>query len=72
MPPSGAPAQAGAAGAAGAAAALANLRVNPGGDWTTQADDPMLLFRALGAEGMKRRADEGDREAQFSWEVFSS
>ena len=40
-----APAQAGAAGApgaAGAAAALANLRVNPGGDWSTQAEDPVV------------------------------
>jgi len=38
-----APAKAGAAGAAGAAAALANLHVNPGGDWTTQAEDPWVL-----------------------------
>jgi hypothetical protein len=44
------PAQTGAAGAAGAAAASANLHVNvnPGGDWTTQNEDPMLLFQALG------------------------
>ena len=37
-----APAQAGAAGAAGGAAALANLNVNPLGDWTTQAEDPFV------------------------------
>jgi len=30
------------AGAAGAAAALANLDVDPGGDWTTQAEDPYV------------------------------
>jgi hypothetical protein len=30
----------GAGGAAGAAAALANLNVNPLGDWKTQAEDP--------------------------------
>jgi len=55
----------GAAGAAGAAAALANLSVNvdPGGDWTTQAADPAVLFRALGPEILKRRAGAGDREA---------
>jgi hypothetical protein len=56
-----APAQ---AGAAGAAAARAN--VNPLGGWTTQADDPALLLRALGAEVVKQRAAQGDREAQFS------
>ena len=63
-----APAQAGSAGAGGAAAALANLNVNvnPGGDWTTQAADSNLLFRALGAEIVKQRAGEGDREAQWS------
>jgi len=32
----------GAAGAAGAAAALANLDVNPLGDWTTQAENPRV------------------------------
>ena len=58
--------QAGATGAAGAAAALANLNANPLGDWTTQADDFAALFGALGAENVKRKADEGDREAQFS------
>ena len=61
-----APAKAGAAGAGGAggaAAALANLNVNvnPGGDWTTQAEDP-----ALGAEIAKHRSDAGDREAQWT------
>jgi hypothetical protein len=66
-----APGQAGAGGAAGAAAAaaaLANLNVNvdPGGDWTTQAPDPAVLFRALGPEILKQRAAEGDREAQFT------
>jgi len=61
-----APTQAGAAGAAGAAAALANLRVNPGGDWTTQTGDPAALFRALGAEVVRQKADAGDREAQYS------
>ena len=34
--------RAGAAGAAGAAAALANLNVNAGGDWKTQAEDPYV------------------------------
>jgi hypothetical protein len=37
-----APAQAGAAGATGAATALANLNVNPLGDWTTHAQDPLV------------------------------
>jgi len=58
--------RAGAVGAAGAAAALANLNVNPVGDWTTQAEDHMALFRAVGAENVRRRAGEGDREAQWS------
>jgi len=44
----GAARAAGAAGAAGAAAALAHLSVDPGGDWTTQAADPNVLFHALG------------------------
>jgi len=56
-------------GAAGAAAALANLNVDPPGDWTTQAADPNVLFRALGDSFVKRKAAEGDREAQFSWGV---
>jgi hypothetical protein len=33
---------AGAVGAAGAAAALADLRVDPDGDWTTQTEDPFV------------------------------
>jgi hypothetical protein len=57
---------AGAAGAAGAAAALANLNVNPLGDWTTQTEDPLALLRAVGAAVVKRKADAGDREAQFT------
>jgi hypothetical protein len=43
-----------------------NVNVNPVGDWTTQAGDPLVLFRALGPEIVKKRAAEGDREAQFS------
>jgi hypothetical protein len=58
--------RAGAAGAAGATAALADLNVNAGGDWTTQAEDPWVLLRALGAEIVRQRAREGDREAQWS------
>jgi len=42
------------------------VNVNPGGDWTTQAADPDVLVRALGAEMVKLRARAGDREAQFS------
>jgi TPR repeat protein len=71
-----APARAGAAGAAGAnqgaagaAAALANLNVNvnpPLGDWTTQAEDPNALIQRVGAVNVKRRADAGDRDAQYS------
>jgi len=70
-----APAKAGAAGApgaagggtvAGAAAAIANLSVNPGGDWTTQAEDPSALLESLGAEVVKQRADAGDKAAQYS------
>jgi len=52
-----APAQAGASGV--------NLG-EPGGDWTTQASDPGILFRSLGANVVKQRAGEGDREAQWS------
>ena len=45
-------------------AALANRNV---GDWTTQAEDPGVLCRALGTKTLvKQKADEGDREAQFS------
>ena len=61
-----APAQARAAGAGGAAAALTTVNVNPLGDWTTQAEDPSVLFLALGAETVKQRAAEGDREAQWT------
>ena len=63
-----APAQGGAGGAAGAAAALANLNVNVnlGGDWTTQTGDPNVLVRERGSEVVKRLADAGDREAQYS------
>jgi len=60
-----APAQAraaGAVGAAGAAAALANLNVNPVGDWTTQTEDPFVLFRAQGDEIVEQRAAAGDRQ----------
>ena len=63
-----APGPAGAGGAGGAAAALENVHVNvnPVGDWTTQEADPEVLFRALGAENVKRKAAEGDGQAQFS------
>jgi TPR repeat protein len=56
-------------GAAGAAAALANLNVNvnpPLGDWTTQAEDPVALLRALDPQMLKQRAAAGDRDAQYS------
>jgi len=52
--------------AGGAAAARANVITNPVGDWTTQAADPSVLFRALGDDIVKRRAGAGDREAQWS------
>jgi hypothetical protein len=57
-----APGQSGAGGGGGAAAARANVNVHvpPLGDWTTQAEDPMALFRALGANVLKQRASEGD------------
>jgi len=61
-----APAKAGAAGAGGAAAAGANVNMNPVGDWTTQTSDPFVLFRALGDDVVKQKADAGDRESQFS------
>jgi hypothetical protein len=57
-----APAKSGAAGAAGAATALANVNVNPLGDWSTQAGDPWVLLNALGAEVVKRKAAQGDRQ----------
>ena len=46
----------GAGGAGGAATALANLSVNPGGDWTTQAADPAVSSartRDLEAKGSR-------------------
>ena len=61
-----APAQARAAGAAGAAAALANLRVNPDGDWTSQEEDPFVLTSEFGIQVVRQKADEGDRAAQYS------
>jgi hypothetical protein len=80
-----APANARAEGAAGAAAALANVNVNvnPVGDWTTQAADPNVLPRALGADILKRRAAEGDRQGltlvhlsaqhkRFLWEIWGA
>jgi len=60
-----APDQAGVARAAGAAAPPTNVTVNPLGDWTTQSEDP-AAFGALGAENVKRMADEGDAAAQYS------
>ena len=62
----GAGAAGGAGGARGAAAARANVNMNPVGDWTTQADNPFVLIRALGLETVRRRAGAGDKEAQFS------
>ena len=38
----------------------------PVADWTTQTEDPKLLFRALGAATLRQKAATGDREAQFS------
>ena len=61
---------AGARGAAGAAADLANLNVNPLGDWSTQAEDPQALFGALSLAVVRRRAAAGDREAQWSQGVL--
>jgi hypothetical protein len=61
-----APARAGAARAAEAAAALAGVSLNPGGDWTTQSEDPMLLAHALGAEALQQKAAEGHREVHWS------
>jgi hypothetical protein len=65
----------GAGAAGGAAAARANVNVTPVGDWTTQASDPLVLLRALGANIVKQRAGADDREAQFSlgyWLVCES
>jgi hypothetical protein len=55
-----------AAGAAGAAAALADVNMNPVGDWTTETADPYVLFEAVGAEIVNRRAADGDRDGQYS------
>jgi hypothetical protein len=63
-----APAKAGAASAGpagaggGAATARANVNMNPVGDWTTQAEDPYVLFHAIGAHVVKQRARAGDRQ----------
>ena len=68
------PAQPAAAGEAAthAAAALANLNVNPGGDWTTQAEDEdsANLIQALGVEKVKQLAEQGVREAQYSMGLY--
>jgi hypothetical protein len=43
--------------------------LNPGGDWTTQAEDPNVLeaqIVALEAQILEQKAVAGDREAQFS------
>jgi len=58
--------QAGAEGAGGAAAAHANVNMNPVGDWTTQAEDPVVLFHAIGAQVVEQRARAGDSDAQYS------
>jgi len=58
------PVRAGAAGARGAAAAAAgaaNVNVNPGGDWTTQTENP-AVFEALGAWNLEQKANAGDRK----------
>jgi hypothetical protein len=56
------------AGAGGAAAALASphLHPTPLGDWSTQMRNPSVMLKALGAETLRRKAEEGDRDAQFS------
>ena len=61
-----APAKSGAATAGGAAAARAHVHVIPLGDWRTQNDDPLELFRSLGFDVVKNRAAKGEGEAQFS------
>jgi hypothetical protein len=52
------PAKAEAAGVGAAAAALANIDLNPLGDWNTQAEDAHVLRRALGVPMLKQRASE--------------
>jgi hypothetical protein len=42
------------------------VNINPVGDWTTQAEDPFVLFRALGEEIVIQQVIAGDREALFS------
>ena len=37
-----------------------------GGDWAKQAEDPEVLFLALGADVVQQMAADGDRDAQFS------
>jgi len=54
------------AGAAGAATARTTVKVTPLGDWTTQSENPELLFDALGDAIVKKMAAKGDPEAQFS------
>ena len=69
-----APAQAGAGGAAGAAGAGGvgaaradvNVNVNPVGDWTTQTENFLAVFATLTPIAVKWKADEGDRNAQYS------
>ena len=53
-------------GGGGAAATLVDVHVNPLGDWSMQAENPWDLIRAIGVEGVRQRAAEGDMEAQFS------
>ena len=40
--------------------------MNRGGDWTTQTEQPWVLFQALGADAVRQMADAGDRDAQLS------
>ena len=63
----------GAGGDAAAAAAREHVNVKPLGDWKTQTEDPSVFFEVLGglnAPGvgvmMARKADAGDRAAQYS------
>jgi len=50
-------------------AASANLNVNPVGDWTTQTEDPVAMYHALGPEVMKRRAAQA---GAYTRPLFSS
>ena len=43
--------------AAKAAAALANVALKPLGDWTTQSEDPMRMFKALGYHALQQKVD---------------